>query len=1091
MPVRTIKRLTYGRAASPFTQLLQMSVTTFPQMTALGTPPVLELNKRYLARQQIPLLRVVGQEDGVAALTDLFSFMLYVFRVVVQNHALSFRRPDPPPVRIPQRLPGEIPGLPKPEIDWLTVDHEVMPPARIRLARYNGAAQATTRNGSSRPVLLIHGYSASGTTFAHAEVPGNLVQTLYEAKRDVWVLDMRCSAGLATAAGDWPFEVMADNDITLAIEHVAAVYKPSSGVPKVDIVAHCMGAAMLSMALLGAGLRQTRLHRMVGRVVFSQVGPVMIMSRTNVLAAYILRYARQFLSSENYSFSPQEAPSLAGQLLDRVLAAMQLLPGEYKIENPFWPPIKSTAWVGTRHRMDVLYGRTFSLKNIPYGVLNNLDDFFGPISIQTVSQVIHFATYNAVTDRRGINHYVTPKRISERMTFPMMSIHGEENGLVDVATLALMRNMFEKAGIPHLNAMSSSSSSAVQSDCVTKVQTPQEIEQLIDGNRQALGLGQPSYLTWRIGGHGHQDCLIGKEAGNICQIIARYLAVPDEVLSPTYWNPAEIKKLNHASNYQAVVPAFGVNARILERDAKVRLQVYDSDGRGGPLAALVVPVKRQGDRLVMASNGTSSEPTTHNSLREAGVCIAEPLADRKWKLDGDFPAFFEVPLDRWPSHTTEVLVLLLYDQAEGVGGRARPPARMINADDQEKSPMARAIAEALSYDSLGDLQSGLISGAVAYPRPQDRVNFALGSCLYPSDIANHMPVDVDATRGPADASLLALGDRLGKENAPTLLLLAGDQIYVDATGGLFDPKVQDERYRAPHERRAASRGSKAVMQRLDLDVQMMLDDHEIQDNWAPNDPDPYPAGSKDTAVERGKSAYLLYERGSRNIVKHLWQKLTHKGLPFFLADTRTEREGRTAVNSRDAKIMHRTQFTCLCNWLSAPELSDLPKFIMTASAVLPRRLIMEHAGHALESDAWDGYPCSLYALLEYICDNEIKGVVFLSGDEHLSSLVTAHISCDATGKHCAFHSIHSSSLFAPYPFANGSADDFIAMDTFEFESQQSTGRLYRCVANTDFFSGDGFALLAAYKSPAGWSLDVDFHNETGLKPDGNRTISLI
>ena len=38
-------------------------------------------------------------------------------------------------------------------------------------------------------------------------------------------------------------------------------------------------------------------HEKIGRVVFSQVGPVMMLSRTNVLAAYIMRYARYFLSA--------------------------------------------------------------------------------------------------------------------------------------------------------------------------------------------------------------------------------------------------------------------------------------------------------------------------------------------------------------------------------------------------------------------------------------------------------------------------------------------------------------------------------------------------------------------------------------------------------------------------------------------------------------------------------------------------------------------------------------------------------------------------------------------------------------------------
>src|SRR5882724_446504 len=171
-----------------------------------------------------------------------------------------------------------------------------------------------------------------------------------------------------------------------------------------------------------------------------------------------------------------------------------------------------------------------------------------------------------------------------------------------------------------------------------------------------------------------------------------------------------------------------------------------------------------------------------------------------------------------------------------------------------------------------------------------------------------MPATENATVGPPDKSLFGLSTLLSRPRAPTLLLLAGDQIYSDATAGLFDPKVQDERYRIPHERRGESRGAKAVMQRLDLDVHMMLDDHEIQDNWAPNDPDPKQPHSGRTALQRGKAAYFLYERASRNVQANLWHKITHKGLPFFLADARTEREARTAASWRNAKIMQTKQF---------------------------------------------------------------------------------------------------------------------------------------------------------------------------------------
>jgi cholesterol oxidase len=1112
--VRAVKRITYGRASSPFTQLLEMSVERFPEMRKpiIGKLPLLKLNKRYLARQQIPLLRIVDQHDGIAALTDMLAFVLYAVRVILQTHALSFRRPDAPLVRIPQRLPATVPGLPEPQIEWLTVDDKTEPSVRIRLTRYNGAAPQPAKATVKRPVLLIHGYSASGTTFAHPAVPGNLTQTLCEAGREVWILDMRCSAGLPTAADDWPFEAMANQDIPIAIDHVSAAHTKGNDAPaRVDVVAHCMGAAMFSMAMLADGYQHKRLQYKIGRVVFSQVGPVMMLSRTNVLAAYIMRFARRFLSMRDYKFSPQGDTTLAGQLFDRALAAMSMPRHEFRRENPFVPP-RATPWVGTRHRMDALYGRTFSLKNLSKKVLDQLDDFFGPISVETVSQVIHFAGYNTVTNQRGVNRYVTPYRIAERLTFPMMSIHGEDNGLVDVATLALMRNTLEKAGIPHLNAMCGPRArrqmtaiervisirnalvrrvrelmglSSDKADPVAASQTSDEIENLIANSTAALALGQASYLTWRIKGYGHQDCLIGKRAVDNCRVIAKYLGAPAlATAAAPRWISAEIKRRNHVSAFQAVAPAYGVRIRLLEHAKKVRILACDSTGRGGPPRALVVPVTRQGALLVpLHRNGSANIPTDRQSLKHIGICVGKPLKIRKRRRRRKGLYFFDVPTAAWPRHASEVLVLLLYNQAEGVGGNPRPPGRTIVAS----SLLAKALGEALTHDKISDLRGGLIRGSPPVPpedlAPHERVTFALGSCLYPNDILNHMPAEDDATWGLADASLLKLGQRLGEIDPPTLLLLAGDQIYADATAGLFDPKLEDSLYRMSQERRGESRGAKAVLQRLDMNVEMMLDDHEIRDNWAPNDP-----GTTE-ALRRGKAEYWLYERASPEALPVLWHKVIHKGLPFFLADARTQREARTATDWRNKAIMQPDQFRKLCKWLAVARFAASPKFVMTASALLPRRLTVgQRPASALASDAWEGYPLSLFSLLRFVCDNQIKGLVFLSGDEHVSSVTKAHVTCLDTGTECTLDSIHSSGLFAPYPFANGSPDDFIANDRFEFKVGP---RDYRCEVETKFFPGDGFVLATAQKTRPGWSLDVKFYNSGGLKPDGNVKLDLI
>lgn len=1085
--IRGVKRLTYGLSASPFTQLMSMSLETFPGMRSFIGRPRLELNKRYLARQEVPLLRVVGQQDGFAALVDMLSFALYVIRVVLQVHALSFRKPDAPFARPHQLLPAAVPGLPIPQIDWLTVDRktDTLPLARIRLTRYDGRKKLLVGSVQQRPVLLIHGYSASGTTFVHHSVPGNLVQVLCENGRDAWVLDLRSSAGLKTATEDWTFEMMASQDIPIAIDHILS----ATGASRIDVVAHCMGAAMFSMAVLEDEdpkdkEKKNNLHTKIGRVVFSQIGPAMLLSRTNVLAAYIMRYVRAFLPLEKYSFSPPNV-SPAGQLLDRALAALSMPKDEYQRENPFlWLIGKARPWVGTRHRMDALYGRTFRLNNMDTRTLEHIDDFFGPLSVETVSQVLHFAAVNCVTDSRGINRYVTPERVKERLRFPMMSIHGTENGLADPATMAMMRNMLKKAEVPYLNEVLGKHRKG-NKDCVATVSSTEEMERLINSRDLRLAVGEPSYVTWLIKDHGHQDCLIGKDAKSICGIITKYLGKQDATPSGRS-GVAPIATGTKASEARA--PAYGL--RVTEADDKIIVCTLDSSGRGLPLGALFVPVEPEGESFRRVGVDDSPYLRPYPTERRERK-VARELSKKKPVRDEDVTLHtFEVPSESWPPGPW-VLVLLLYDQSEGVGGNPRPPSSK-GADNS----IVALVTETLTHDGSDELRGGLICRApigkepdrVVAGRPQ-RVTFALASCQYPSDIFNRMPAGEHATRGPVDRSLLALGDRLNEPDPPTLLLLCGDQIYTDATAGLFDPKMADQKFRIPHERRAQSRGSMAVMQRRGLAVQMMLDDHEIRDNWAPNDPEPEVLGSGKTALELGRSAYFKYERGLQNEPPRVWHTVEHKGLPFFLGDTRTEREGRTSLNWHDARIMSPEQCSSLCEWLKADRYKDSPKFVLTAAALLPRRLqVAEQCARALHSDGWEGYPASMHALLKFICDNEIKGAVFLSGDDHMSNLVTATVTRSDGQRSCTLHSIHSSALYAPYPVANAAPADFKGYESFCFPDPEVPDRHYCCRVRTHFAPGDGYAVLAARCDRLGWHLDVDFYNAAGQKKR-NRTLT--
>jgi len=119
--------------------------------------------------------------------------------------------------------------------------------------------------------------------------------------------------------------------------------------------------------------------------------------------------------------------------------------------------------------------------------------------------------------------------------------------------------------------------------------------------------------------------------------------------------------------------------RVAGQADKILVQACDSAGRGRPRGALLVPVKQQGDRLhMLRPNCPPGMPTSHKDLKDGGVYMGKNL-----RQDLSLPYLFEVPRECWPQ--SDVLVLLLYDQAEGIGGNARPPGRMMDSADQLKS----------------------------------------------------------------------------------------------------------------------------------------------------------------------------------------------------------------------------------------------------------------------------------------------------------------------------------------------------------------------------------------------------------------------
>ena len=361
------------------------------------------------------------------------------------------------------------------------------------------------------------------------------------------------------------------------------------------------------------------------------------------------------------------------------------------------------------------------------------------------------------------------------------------------------------------------------------------------------------------------------------------------------------------------------------------------------------------------------------------------------------------------------------------------------------------------------------------------LTFHLAACLYPGGLfgrsarPNWVQANAPTNRpGPADRSLQRLRDVRMETGQWSPVILAGDQIYVDATAGLFDPSLRD----APHQR-AYDQLNKQHWRNdawPGINPVTLMDDHEVADNWEPSLNRARAAALREV-MWRGRYHFLDYQRGGiRDEIngyrarRPLWyvDQSTLDGRLLFVGDTRSERTARDPADMLAARIMGEPQrnnlFAALTEWQQKSP--DQFKFIATSSILLPRRLssaeFPNEPAASLRSDAWCGYPGSLCELLAEIADKRIENCVFLSGDEHLGCVAEATVqkldeAGEPRGKPVTLWSVHAGALYAPFPFANSVAADFPEHDVFEFTVQHPQPQRYRCTVQT-WFPGtcDGF-----------------------------------
>ena len=334
-----------------------------------------------------------------------------------------------------------------------------------------------------------------------------------------------------------------------------------------------------------------------------------------------------------------------------------------------------------------------------------------------------------------------------------------------------------------------------------------------------------------------------------------------------------------------------------------------------------------------------------------------------------------------------------------------------------------------------------------------------------------------------------LGDAARDPAGPASALLAGDQIYADATAGTFDVADRFEKFSVRYEDAFGARCFRRCASRLPL--YMAADDHEVEDNWSrtrlKEEQVPWhQLMRREQLAAWAQMMFIAYQRlhGPRSVdLKRGWYDFKAAGVPFFVMDTRFE---RYAWGDKHApQLCNCTQRRALLSWLNGMQeldaadgpLSGVPKFIVSGSVFAPGlEEFRRDAASARSADNWQAFPGMRAALIKAIVHRKLRNVVFLSGDYHCGAVAALELSGAVAKTTYPAYAIVSPPAYAPFPFANVRAADIATEEIVPDPKGAALPALAQIKAEA--WEGSGYVTIRVRRDrPADeWRIDVEFRD---------------
>ncbi len=307
-----------------------------------------------------------------------------------------------------------------------------------------------------------------------------------------------------------------------------------------------------------------------------------------------------------------------------------------------------------------------------------------------------------------------------------------------------------------------------------------------------------------------------------------------------------------------------------------------------------------------------------------------------------------------------------------------------------------------SIDNIDWSESSVGSFRTAKAENDKELTFIFGSCRYMLNLGGASFFD---DRG--DKIFRSMLELIEGGSKIDHCMMIGDQIYADDLNFVGPANTIEKFYERYHDAFTQPYISKLMSK---LPTYMILDDHEIEDNWPDKANDKDYLGKYPAALH----AYQTYQVSHSPVLSmnegkligtpdHYWYNFESGCAEFFVMDSRTERH--LPDNASEKLMIGIRQLRKLKEWLKND--SGKVKFIISSVPIFPDvKLGVE--------DKWGGFLVQRTEILNFIKENRIEKVVFLSGDVHSS--LSAQIS-PRDDMNFKITSVISSSFFWPYPIS--------------------------------------------------------------------------